>query len=241
MSIASFSTIVVGPCPIFREGLSRIIDAAGLQIAAAARSISEIPETQLPRDRSVLLIIEVADDEESVMSEIEHFKERFPSNRIALLAERRQLSDHAIIDAFRAGAHAYFVKPSLNKFIKSLELVMLGGTILPTELMGLMLQSHRSSESSSASSNDFEAVYETEKSIPRLSVREIKILRGLIAGDSNKTIARSFGVAEATLKVHVKSILRKVGVRNRTQAAIWALSHPQMTSSLPSNGAPLAG
>jgi two-component system nitrate/nitrite response regulator NarL len=231
----------VGPCPLFREGLSRIIDAAGLQIAAAARSISEIPETQLPRDRSVLLIIDVADDEETVMFEIEHFKGLFSSNRIALLADRRQLSDHAVIDALRAGAHAYFVKPSLDKFIKSLELVMLGGTIVPPELMGLMLQSHRNSERSSALGKHFEAAYETETYTPHLSVREIKILRGLIAGDSNKTIAGSFGIAEATLKVHVKSILRKVGVRNRTQAAIWALSHPQMTSSLPSNGAPLAG
>ena len=86
------------------------------------------------------------------MFEIEHFKGLFPSNRVALLADRRQLSDHAVVDAFRAGAHAYFVKPSLDKFIKSLELVMLGGTIVPPELMGLMLQSVRNSERSSAPS-----------------------------------------------------------------------------------------
>jgi two-component system, NarL family, nitrate/nitrite response regulator NarL len=56
-----------------------------------------------------------------------------------------------------------------------------------------------------------------------LSEREQQILRGLVKGQSNKLIARTCGVADATIKVHVKSILRKIRVVNRTQAAIWAL------------------
>ena len=44
-------------------------------------------------------------------------------------------------------------------------------------------------------------------------------------GESNKVIARKLDVAEATIKVHVKTILRKVQVKNRTQAAIWAAAH----------------
>ena len=58
-----------------------------------------------------------------------------------------------------------------------------------------------------------------------LSERETQILRGLIEGQSNKTIARTLDIMEATVKVHVKAILRKTGVQNRTQAAIWALGH----------------
>jgi two-component system nitrate/nitrite response regulator NarL len=46
----------------------------------------------------------------------------------------------------------------------------------------------------------------------------------LIEGDSNKAIARKIDIAEATVKVHVKAILRKIRVHNRTQAAIWAMS-----------------
>ena len=59
---------------------------------------------------------------------------------------------------------------------------------------------------------------------PRLSARQQSILRCLIQGDSNKTIARKMAIAEATVKVHVKAILRKIRVHNRTQAAIWAMS-----------------
>ena len=56
-----------------------------------------------------------------------------------------------------------------------------------------------------------------------LSEREEEILKGVVKGHSNKMIARTCGVTDATIKVHMKSILRKIRVANRTQAAIWAL------------------
>ena len=59
----------------------------------------------------------------------------------------------------------------------------------------------------------------------RLSPREKEILSHLFAGRSNKLIARELSIAEATVKVHLKSVLRKIGVENRTQAAIWALEN----------------
>jgi len=60
---------------------------------------------------------------------------------------------------------------------------------------------------------------------PRLSERETQILDGLVQGHANKVIARSCDITEATVKVHMKSILRKIQVANRTQAAVWALEH----------------
>jgi DNA-binding NarL/FixJ family response regulator len=61
----------------------------------------------------------------------------------------------------------------------------------------------------------------------RLSVREHLVLMHLTRGDSNKCIARVLNIAEATVKVHVKSLLRKIRVCNRTQAAMWAMTHVQ--------------
>jgi two-component system nitrate/nitrite response regulator NarL len=46
-----------------------------------------------------------------------------------------------------------------------------------------------------------------------------------VEGDSNKAIANRLGITEATVKVHLKSLLRKIGAANRTQAAIWALNN----------------
>ncbi len=59
----------------------------------------------------------------------------------------------------------------------------------------------------------------------------------MVRGHSNKMIARTCGVTDATIKVHMKSILRKIRVENRTQAAIWALGQGYGADSV----RPLAG
>jgi len=64
-----------------------------------------------------------------------------------------------------------------------------------------------------------------------LSQREEEILKSVGRGHSNKMIARTCGVADATIKVHMKSILRKIRVANRTLAAVWALE--QITVQIP--------
>ena len=58
---------------------------------------------------------------------------------------------------------------------------------------------------------------------PQLSGREAAILNALIQGAPNKLIACQLKITEATVKVHVKAILRKIRVTDQTQAAIWAL------------------
>ncbi len=68
-------------------------------------------------------------------------------------------------------------------------------------------------------------------SLTPLSTPQQSILRCLIQGDSNKSIARKLAISEATAKVHVKSILRKIRVHNRTQAAIWAISAAPLMSA----------
>ena len=69
---------------------------------------------------------------------------------------------------------------------------------------------------------------------------ERQIVDGLIKGQSNKTIARACGITEATVKVHMKAILRKVPCSNRTQVAIWALAHIDVFRAPRMNGASVA-
>ncbi len=56
----------------------------------------------------------------------------------------------------------------------------------------------------------------------RLSRREREVLGGLIEGKSNKEIARDLGISEPTVKLHMKTLYRKIGAQNRTQAAMIA-------------------
>ena len=71
-----------------------------------------------------------------------------------------------------------------------------------------------------------------------LSQREVEILDFLVRGESNKSIARQLNVTEPTVKAHVKGLLRKIRVSNRTQAAIWAVNQAQSTGARPHLPAP---
>jgi DNA-binding CsgD family transcriptional regulator len=58
-----------------------------------------------------------------------------------------------------------------------------------------------------------------------LTEREKQVLAMLARGDQNKQIARALGCSESTIKVHVKNLLNKIGVQNRTQAVVWLFTH----------------
>ena len=64
---------------------------------------------------------------------------------------------------------------------------------------------------------------EAQRAAASLTEREDAILRCLAGGMSNKLIARELGIAEGTVKVHVKHLLRKLGFRSRVEAAVWAV------------------
>src|SRR5499427_10859900 len=227
-----FATVIVGPSALLREGLTRILGAADFRIIASGASVDESILTALARHRSTLLIIDSGDDLSVAVGQVELFKERYPGGRIAVLADHYHHGD--IVSAFRAGANAYFIKITpCDAFIKSLELVMLGETILPAAMLAMVLD--RADDDDDERENEA-AVHDVRKAageylgvesddVPRLSARERCILNCLIEGDPNKLIARKIEIAEATVKVHVKAILRKIRVHNRTQAAIWAMNN----------------
>ncbi|SDR50293.1 two-component system, NarL family, nitrate/nitrite response regulator NarL [Rhizobiales bacterium GAS191] len=230
MGRQSSVTVVVGPCALLREGLGRILSAADFCIIATGASVDDVMPSLLAEDRPILFILDVSGNQDVVVRQVKLFREQHATARIALLADHDQLSDSNIVAAFRAGADAYFLKPSCDTFIKSLELVMLGETILPPAILSFILAHLGDAANEIEKSADVQtgttALTEASSTYsPRLSAREQCILRCLIEGDSNKTIARRNDIAEATVKVHVKAILRKIRVNNRTQAAIWAMNH----------------
>jgi DNA-binding NarL/FixJ family response regulator len=101
---------------------------------------------------------------------------------------------------------------SAAAFVRSLRLICAGERVFPRDVLAGRPQ---------AASPDTA----TPADVARLSPREKEMLSHLLAGHSNKLIARELGIAEATVKVHLKHVLRKIRVENRTQAAIWALAN----------------
>ena len=233
-----FSIILIGERGLLREGIERILRSANFRIRASVAPGDNLISNQIA-DQLLFVIVHTADDFDVAAEQIEFLKNLHPSARVAIVVTRYRLDD--VVAAFRAGANGYFADvTSCEVFAKSMELVMLGELVFPPAFLSFPLvdDHHVSSRSSSAGSSA--AVLTTGAIDPRLSPRERSILRCLIEGDSNKCIARKIEIAEATVKVHIKAILRKIQVQNRTQAAIWGVNHAFLaeapeTSLVPSN------
>ena len=221
-----FQTIIVATSPLLREGVARILGAEGFRIIASAPNFDDVALDSIQNQQSILLIADTTNDPGAVAGKIALFKNQHPTARIAVLASHCNLSD--IVAAFRSGANAYFINV-VDKcaFIKSLDLVMLGQTIVPPELLYFFMN-HEDKEEDNTKEPDVETDPYAKsacgsKLVPSLSEQEINILRCLLEGDANKVIARKIDIAEATVKGHLKTILRKIRAENRTQAALWAM------------------
>jgi DNA-binding NarL/FixJ family response regulator len=232
MTKQSFITVLVGPSELLREGLSRILDAAKFRILFSVACVHDLLQKPLPQHRSILLIMDVGGtDADAEFAQIADFKAIYPTSHVVALADHCRSTE--IVSAFRAGADAYLTKVAgHDTFIKALELVMLGQAVLPAETSTFIqdiMHDMKYDGVTDELTNVAVKMENEELELSILSTREKCILRCLIGGESNKTIAREISIAEATVKVHVKAILRKIRVRNRTQAAVWAMNHGALT------------
>jgi two-component system nitrate/nitrite response regulator NarL len=120
-------------------------------------------------------------------------------------------------------AHAFLCsKVDCRSLLNTIDVVLNGGGVISIDLMSHLISPTNTGR---ATQPPGEVMPHPATSLSRpLSSREVEILRCLTGGASNKLIARHFEIAESTVKIHVKGILRKISVQNRTQAAIWALA-----------------
>jgi len=231
----SFATIVVGQNSLLREGVGRILRSANFRIVASVSCADDLLTNKLQTPQPLFLIVHTGNDFDFVLEQIGVFRESHPGGRIAIVADRYRPDE--LVSAFRAGANGYFVDVmTCDVFIRSIELMMMGETVLPPAFLSYVLN-HDGDQLVDAPPREShsEPILVDDAIAPQLSPREKLILRCLIEGDSNKAIARKIDIAEATVKVHVKAILRKIRVHNRTQAAIWGMNNgwqPQTTTPL---------
>jgi two-component system, NarL family, nitrate/nitrite response regulator NarL len=273
-------TVIIGANALMREGLARILSEASFRVIVSAHHIDEAVLRAVPRDKSVLLVVDAGRDFHVAQRQVESVRQQFPSARVAVLAHHHQLSE--MLTALQAGANAYFARdPTGGSFINILKLMTAGETIVLADTSSLFddgqngLDNDNSGQQQSSTNNgcypvnrshqyshdqtldeadlddvengdpnhesiedgnDASSFSEAQEAVLCLSARQLAILRCLSEGDSNKVIARKISISEGTVKVHVKAILRKIQVHNRTQAAIWALNHGGPITACEKNG-----
>lgn len=120
-----------------------------------------------------------------------------------------------LADCMRMGARGYLLKNiNIDFLLTAIRRAFDGDSVLSPEMTTKLIARLRSPELSAY-----------PKEIDTLTPRERETLKWLATGVSNKHIARHMAVAESTIKVHVQSILRKLNLISRVQAAVYAVEH----------------
>jgi two-component system, NarL family, nitrate/nitrite response regulator NarL len=210
--MTSGSVFLIDASRLFREGLRRIFSGSSFATIHEACSVPDalpIIESLQPS----LVLVNFPDAGEAQSEGIGQIRAAAPLTRIVVLTETVRVS--RLSAALSAGVDGYLLKNmSADALHQSLQLVLLGEKVFPTDLAPL-LTSERITAGNSAAQGGH---------VNGLSDREMQILGYLLNGAQNKQIARDLQICEGTVKVHLKAILKKIGVQNRTQAALWAAS-----------------
>jgi two-component system nitrate/nitrite response regulator NarL len=147
--------------------------------------------------------------------------EAAPRTRVVMLTVSEDALDMAA--ALRGGAAGYLLKTmDGDQLIDAMVRAAKGETVLAPEMTGKLVSAYLGASSGPA---PLEPVASAVSALDSLSGRERDILRGIARGASNKEIARELGIAEATVKIHVQGVLRKLNVSSRVQAAVVAVEN----------------
>jgi DNA-binding NarL/FixJ family response regulator len=212
----TISVLLVDDQALFREGLRTLLSVwDDLEVVGEAGNGEEgVAEALRLRPQVVLMDLRmpVLDG----VAATRRLREMQPETRVIVLTTFDD--DEAVFDGLRAGAVGYLLKDvSSAKLVEAIQAAARGESFLQPSIAAKVL----------AEFNRLDAAPRPQHAaqpnlVEPLSERELEILRLVAAGDSNREIATLLFITEGTVKNHVTNILGKLGVRDRTQAALRA-------------------
>lgn len=207
------AVLVVEDHALVRHGL--VLALRELRPAARIHEAASLPEAldllrRIPAPALVLydLFLGEDDDEETALSDLRRMISLLNGRPLIVVSGSADKS--MVLACIRAGAKGYLLKSCSPEILEhAVSLVLTGEVYIPMPRTAI----GRPADPEAAAGN---------RLLDRLTGRQRDVFQLLLAGQSNKEIARSLGVLEGTVKVHVRAIMQKLGVKNRTQVAVAA-------------------
>jgi len=201
--------LIVDDHPLFRKGVIQLIQAAPefrfVGEAASGRDGIQLAYALQPD----MILLDLNMKDMSGVDVLKTLKGEGLDSRIIMLTVSDQAED--LMAALQAGADGYLLKDMEPEDLMQQLAEAAGGKITISErLTQLLVASLR------------DKARPTSLSEAGLTEQESRILDHLVDGKSNKLIAKDMGITEGTVKVHVKHLLKKLNLRSRVEAAVWA-------------------
>ncbi len=201
---------------LVRRGIEQLLQSRGVQVVASVSSGEEgiRRARELPAD---LILLDVKMPGMSGIETLKRLRAEGVKARVVMLTMSREDADLAA--ALKAGAQGYVLKDiEPEELLPTLEAALRGEHVVAREMVGSLARQVQGAGGVSGREMPRPAAPFAE-----LTPREREILEGVADGLSNKMIARALQITDGTVKLHVKAILRKLGVRSRVEAAVAAV------------------
>lgn len=227
------STVIVASSALLRQGIASLLQGTPYKVVAAVGRSAELADHDFTKGRRALAIVGIDWQNGSLnhaAESVRQLRSLMPDSKVVLVAETYGPVD--LQGALALAPDGYILNlGSRDMLVKSLELIFMDQQIF---VLGRPITTLSNEQAERAVSLQSWNPHGLGKSTDRvqLSHRERQVLVCLARGESNKGIARVCQISEATVKVHLKAILRKTNARNRTQAAIWAIERGLRDSTL---------
>jgi len=202
---------------LVRKGIEELLQSRGVQVVAA---VSSGPEgvrraSELASD---IILLDIKMPGVSGIETLKRLRASGIATPVVMLTMSREDAD--LGDALRAGAQGYLLKDiEPEDLVPALEAVLRGESVVAREMVGTLARMVRSDAGTGPEPQ------RPAYPFAELTPREREILERLADGFSNKMIGRALEITDGTVKLHVKAILRKLGLRSRVEAAVTAVEH----------------
>jgi two-component system nitrate/nitrite response regulator NarL len=234
-------TVIIARSALLREGVTSLLQGTRFKVVSAVRNPAELANRELTgRALAIVGIHWQNGSRDQAAENIGLLRSLMSDSKIVLVAET--YGSLNLQDVLALAPDGYIINlGSRDMLVKALELTLVGEPILmlgrPTGALtngrddtqrptGALTNGRDDTQfpGRAVDSRSGRTFGKTPHDM-QLSHRERQVLICLAHGESNKGIARVCDISEATVKVHLKAILRKIKMHNRTQAAIWAVEH----------------
>ena len=206
---AKLRVLLIDDHQLFRSGVKALLARqADIEVVGeAADGLDGVHQARQLRPDIILLDLHMPGV--SGREAVKTLSEELPGTRVLMLTVSEDAED--LLDTLHAGAAGYLLKNiDAEYFVDAIRRAAAGDAVVSPEMTGKLVAGLKRP-----------AVPAPEKE--QLSAREREILTALARGASNKELAREFGIAESTAKIHVQNILRKLKLHSRVQAAVYAV------------------
>lgn len=196
---------IVDDHALFRNGLVSLLESRNIQARAAAsaeQGLSEIPTLSLD-----IILLDLRMPDMSGLEVLKSIKAASVNTPVVMLTTSTEETD--LRDCLKHGAQGYLLKDmDPDELVNALSEVVKGSIVVAQDMTHILAKVLKNELS------------EDEKSFESLTKREQEVACQVASGHSNKVIARELGISDGTVKLHVKSILKKLSLSSRVEVAV---------------------